>query len=693
MPEEAPKSGMDEACRRLDDLREQLRRHAHRYYALDDPEIPDSDYDRLFRELQELEARYPDLVTADSPTQRVGAPPSEAFSAATHAVPMLSLGNCFEEQELRDFDRRVRRELEVERVAYVGEPKLDGLAVNLRYEGGSLVQGATRGDGREGEDITPNVRTVNSIPLRLLGCDFPDVLEVRGEVYMPHSGFNELNRHAREAGEKPFTNPRNAAAGSLRQLDSKITVKRPLRVLCYGVGEVQGAALPETQAELLQQLREWGFPVADLIEVVYGVEGCLAYYRKLQARRGGLDFDIDGVVYKIDDRGYQGRLGFVARAPRWAIAHKFPAEEASTWLRAVEFQVGRTGALTPVAKLEPVFVGGANVSNASLHNMDEVRRKDIRVGDRVVVRRAGDVIPEIVRAIPSERPAGAREVALPDACPECGSAVENPDDEAVARCSGGLVCPAQRKEAIKHFASRRALDIDGLGDKIINQLVERGLVRDAADLYELDAATIAGLERMAEKSAANLVAALQASKETTLGRFIYALGIREVGGVMADTLAAHFGTLDALMAAADADRREEHPDTKAKDRYPRLTAVNDAGPVVAVRIIGFLAEQRNREVIERLRRAGVCWPEVQAAQAGALAGCTFVLTGSLEAFTRDQARERIEALGGRVTGSVSKNTDYLVAGADAGSKLNRARELGVAVLDESAFGELLESAE
>lgn len=683
-------------ARRARELRSQIEHHNHRYHVLDDPEIPDADYDRLFRELQALEQAYPSLAISDSPTRRVGAPPAERFETVRHEVPMLSLNNCFDEAELRDFDRRVREGLGLDAeqaVEYVAEPKLDGLAVSLLYVGGRLERAATRGDGYQGENITANVRTVRNVPLRL-DRGAPDPLEVRGEIYMSKAGFRKLNEEAEAHGEKTFVNPRNAAAGSLRQLDSRITARRPLRLFCYGVGRVDSGRLRGSHYGVLEQLGQWGLPVSDRVRRVHGVDGCLAYFHELTEARPSLDYEIDGVVYKVDAHAQQEELGFVARAPRWAIAHKFPAEEAMTRLNAVEFQVGRTGALTPVAKLETVFVGGVNVSHATLHNMDEIRRKDVRVGDWVVVRRAGDVIPEIVRVIEERRPPNAREIEQPRSCPVCGSNVDRGEGEAAIRCSGGLVCPAQRKEALKHFASRRAMDIDGLGDKLVEQLVERELVKSPADFYALDAETLKGLDRMAEKSAKNLLEAIEQSKETTFARFIYALGIREVGEVMARTLAEHFGTLEALNDAVrgDAKQLEEDPELKKKDHYPKLRRVPDVGPEVAAHIVAFFTEPRNQEVIQRLRDAGIRWPVAGGGGAARpLEGLTFVLTGSLDSLTREQASERVEAQGGRVTGSVSRKTDYVVVGAEPGSKRDKAERLGVALLDEAAFIDMLGS--
>jgi len=594
---------------------------------------------------------------------------------------MLSLDNAFSEDELRDFHRRVVDRLELEdggeHLRYAAEPKLDGAAVSLLYVGGILQQGATRGDGTRGEDITHNVRTIDAVPLKLIGNDYPGTLEVRGEVFMPKAGFEAYNERARETGEKTFVNPRNAAAGSLRQLDPKLTAERPLDIYIYSVGIVEGRELPDSHNEVLDQLQEWGLKTCPERSVVEGIDGCLGYYTGLAARRDSLSYEIDGVVYKVNSRAEQRELGFVSRAPRWAIAHKFPAQEELTVLKGVEFQVGRTGALTPVARLEPVFVGGVTVSNATLHNMDEVNRKDVRIGDTVIVRRAGDVIPEVVSVIKDRRPKGARKVKLPSKCPICDSAVAREEGEAVARCTGGLYCSAQRVESLKHFVSRRAMDIDGLGAKLIEQLVGIDRVKTPAGLFELNAEELASLERMGEKSARNLIDAIEKSKETTLARFLYSLGIREVGEATAANLAAHFGGLDAIMAASEEE----------------LLSVADVGPIVASRIRAFFDEAHNREVISRLRDAGVHWTESEARAApqdGPLAGKTFVLTGTLAAMTRDEAKDRIQALGGKVTGSVSKKTDYLVFGDKAGSKLSKAQQLGVETLDESQFEALLE---
>jgi DNA ligase (NAD+) len=667
-----------QAAERVDELRKLLDHHNYRYYVLDDPEVSDAEYDRLMRELQALEAEFPELVTPDSPTQRVGAAPVSDLEEVVHATPMLSLDNAFTEDDLLAFDRRVRERLDdIAEVEYAAEPKLDGLAVSFRYEHGRLVLAATRGDGTRGENVTHNVRTIKAVPLQLRG-KAPELLEVRGEVFMPIAGFKAMNARALERGERTFVNPRNAAAGSLRQLDPRLAAQRPFDVFFYGVGETKGWTLPGRHSEALEQLREWGLKISPLVEVVTGAQGCLDYYRRIGAQRATLPYEIDGVVYKVNRYAQQRELGFVARAPRWAIAHKFPAHEENTVVRDVEFQVGRTGALTPVARLEPVFVGGVTVSNATLHNMDEVRRKDIRIGDTVVIRRAGDVIPEVVKVILERRPADAREVQLPAHCPVCGSDVEREEGEAIARCTGGLFCSAQRKESLRHFASRRAMDIDGLGTKIIDQLVEHDWVKSAADLYALSVEKLAGLERMGEKSAANLVQALERSKQTTLARFLYALGIRDVGEATAAALADHFGTLEALLAAGEAQIQE----------------VPDVGPVVAAHVHHFFQQAHNREVIEQLRKHGVQWPTItprKASAAGPFAGKTFVLTGTLESMTRDQASERIVALGGKVSGSVSKKTSFVVAGSEAGSKLKKAQELGVEVLDEAAFLKLLES--
>jgi DNA ligase (NAD+) len=660
---------------RLDALRAEIARHDYRYYVLDDPEIPDADYDKLMAELKRLEAAHPELVTPDSPTQRVAGAPRGEFGEVVHEVPMLSLDDGFTDEDVVAFDRRVRERLGAQGpVDYFAEPKLDGLAVTMVFRNGLFERAATRGDGFTGEDVTANVRTIRACPLRLRG-KAPRVLEVRGEVFMPIAGFERLNRQAQDRGEKTFVNPRNAAAGSLRQLDPRITAARPLRVYFYGLGGISGWQPPETQSGLIEALRAWGLPVCPHSERVRGAEGCLEYYRAMGRRRASLPYQIDGVVFKVDRRADQERLGFVARAPRWALAQKFAAEEAVTRVRAIEFQVGRTGALTPVARLEPVFVGGVTVSNVTLHNLDEVWRKDVREGDTVVIRRAGDVIPELVRVIVERRPHPAPgRVALPKTCPVCHSAVIKPEGEAVARCTGAFSCPAQRQEAIRHFASRRAMDIEGLGEKLIEQLVEGGIVSSPADLYTLTVEQLAGLERMGEKSAANLKAAIERSKRTTLPRLLYALGIREVGEATALALARHFGDLGSLMSASEA----------------QIQRVPGVGPVVAAHVAAFFASRAHREVIQRLQAAGLAWPPVGKSTGNLpLLGETFVLTGTLAKLTREQATQALLALGAKVVGSVSKKTRYVVAGADPGSKLEKARALGIEVLDEAALMRLL----
>ncbi len=665
--------------RRAEELRQAIEYHNWRYYVLDAPEIPDAEYDRLLRELEALEARHPELQIADSPTRRVGAPPLAQFAQVAHGTPMLSLNNAFSDEEVAAFDRRVREGAGLAEIEYAVEPKFDGLAVGLTYEDGRFVQGATRGDGYTGEDVSANLLTVRAIPMRLASADAPRRLEVRGEVLMLKKDFEALNASQRARGEKEFVNPRNAAAGSLRQLDSRITASRRLTFFAYGIGAWEGTELPATHAAVLAKLAGWRLPVNPERRVVKGVAGLLAYYRDMGAARPALPFDIDGVVYKVNDLALQARLGFVSRAPRFAIAHKFPAQEEMTLVEGIEVQVGRTGALTPVARLKPVFVGGVTVTNATLHNQDEIDRKDVRIGDWVIVRRAGDVIPEVVSVVLSRRPRPAPPrfdiLARHPVCPVCGSRVVREEGEAVARCTGGLYCPAQRKQALLHFASRRAMDIEGLGEKLIDQLVDLRLVRNPSDLYGLHQDTLAGLERMGPKSAANLLAAIEASKHTTLARFIFSLGIRNVGEATARDLANHFGSLDALMDAP----------------IESMMNVPDVGPVVARSIADFFLEGHNRGVIAALRKAGVRWPEnrLQAPAAGPLAGKTCVLTGTLAGLSREQAKARIEAAGGKVAGSVSKKTDFVVAGADPGSKLTKAQELGVTILDEAALLALL----
>ena len=666
-----------EIADRIARLRETIDRANYLYFSLNAPEIPDAEYDRLLLELQSIEAQYPEAVTEDSPTHRVGATPVSGFAEVTHAVPMLSLSNAFDDATVEAFDRRAREALNVDRVRYSAEPKFDGLAVSLSYREGVFERGATRGDGTTGEDVTANLRTIGAIPLRLLGPGVPSLLEVRGEVLMLKRNFARLNEEQLARGEKLFANPRNAAAGALRQLDSRITAARRLAFFAYAVGVVEGGDLPRdahsAQMNWLAQLR---FPVSTERRVVDGLEGLLGYYRDIGERRTALDFAIDGVVYKVDALPAQEVLGFVSRAPRFAVAHKFPPEEELTEVLGIDVQVGRTGALTPVARLRPVNVGGVTVTNATLHNEDEVLRKDVRIGDTVIVRRAGDVIPEVVSVVPDRRVGEPPVFSMPTTCPECGSAVAREEGGAIRRCTGGLVCPAQRREALLHFASRRALDIEGLGDKLVEQLVERDLLHTPADIFKLEAPTLAGLDRMADKSAANLVASIEASKATTLARFIFSLGIRNVGEATARDLAADFGSLDRFMSAG----------------LDQLQAVPDIGPIVALSIVGFFAEPHNVAVVRALRDAGVNWAEHEGRKIEVLpqTGRTFVLTGTLPTLTRDDARAHIEALGGKVAGSVSSKTDYVVAGADAGSKLEKATQLGIAVLDEAGLLDLLQ---
>ena len=709
---------------RLEALHSELHRHAHNYYVLDAPTVPDAEYDRLFRELQAIEAAYPQWITPDSPTQRVGGKPLDQFASVRHAVPMLSIRTetDTESSGAQAFDTRVRKELELTEteaaVEYVAELKFDGLAINLRYENGVLVQAATRGDGENGEDVTQNIRTVGQIPLRisaprlaavgaalppegtrsalerpggepsLLADEVPKVLEVRGEVYMRRDDFEALNERQRgriaagEKGEKTFVNPRNAAAGAVRQLDPAIAAQRPLSFFAYGVGEVAPqsvGSLFATHMELLQTLKSWGFPVADEIRVVRGADELVAFHQNIALTRDQLPFDIDGVVYKVNSLALQQRLGFVTREPRWAVAHKFPAQEQMTTVLAIDVQVGRTGKLTPVAKLAPVFVGGVTVTNATLHNEDEARRKDVRVGDTVIVRRAGDVIPEVVGVVPQAADQPPRErsaiFTMPRICPVCGSAAVREEGEADYRCTGGLFCNAQCKQAILHFAQRRAVEIEGLGDKLVEQLVDANIIRTLPDLYRVGFVALASLERMAEKSAQNIVDALEKSKQTTLPRFLFGLGIRHVGEATAKELARHFGGLDAIM-----DATEE-----------ALLQVNDVGPIVAKSLRTFFDQAHNREVVEQLRACGIYWEEgaASADSPKPLAGMTFVLTGTLPTLGRDDAKDKIEAAGGKVSGSVSKKTSYVVAGTEAGSKLTKAQELGVAVLDEAALLEML----
>ena len=661
---------------RAQNLRAEIERHNYQYYILDRPLVSDAEFDRLFRELQQIENQYPDLVDPDSPTQRVGGSALPEFRQVTHRTPMLSLNNAFFEEEVTAFDRRAREGLGVDEIEYLAEPKFDGLAISLTYAAGRFAQGATRGDGYTGEDVSANLRTVKSIPLRLRGKTPPALLEVRGEALMYRRDFDSLNERQRASEEKEFVNPRNAAAGSLRQLDSRMTAARPLRFFAYAVGAIEGGPVFGSHAAVEDWLQELGLPVCPDRRVVHGVEGLMQFYHRMGERRARLPYEIDGVVYKVNSLDAQQQLGFLSRAPRFAIAHKFPAEEANTVVLAIEVQVGRTGALTPVARLAPVFVGGVTVTNATLHNEDELRRKDVRVGDTVIVRRAGDVIPEVVAVVKDLRSKVAAEFKMPAACPVCGSAVVRLPDEAVARCSGGLICPAQRKQALLHFASRRAMDIEGLGEKLVDQLVDQNVVKTAPDLYRMGLVALAGLERMAEKSAQNVIEAIERSKDTTLARFIFALGIRNVGEATAKALARHFGGLDALMRADEEILRQ----------------VPDIGPVVALSIAQFFAEAHNREVIEQMRACCVHWEEgapAAVASAGRLAGRAFVLTGTLPNLSREEAKELIEAQGGKVAGSVSKKTNYVVAGTEAGAKLAKAEELGITILDETGLLELL----
>ncbi len=667
----------ESVLQRLEELKESLHYHAVRYYVEDNPEIPDAEYDRLMRELLEIEAQNPDLVTVDSPSQRVGGKPLSEFSQVTHEVPMLSLDNAFDDGELDGFHKRAQDRVVGQSIKqYCCEPKLDGLAVSLLYENGVLVQAATRGDGATGENITENVRTINAIPLKLRGNDWPARLEVRGEVFMPKAGFEKLNELARQKGDKVFVNPRNAAAGSLRQLDSRITASRPLSFYAYSVGVVQGAELAASHYERFLQIKSWGLPMCPETKRVDSLDEVKAYYQDILQRRDALPYEIDGVVIKVDDIAIQERLGFVARAPRWAIAYKFPAQEEITTLNEVEFQVGRTGAITPVAKLEPIFVGGVTVSNATLHNADEIERLQVKVGDQVVIRRAGDVIPQVVSVIRERRPENARDIVFPSLCPVCGSHVERIEGEAVTRCTGGLVCQAQRKQALKHFVSRKALDVDGLGDKVIDQLVDREMVETPADLFKLSAGVLTVLERMGPKSAQNIVRALDKSKLTTLPRFLYSLGIREVGEATAANLAQHFKSLDSIQSATE----------------EQLIEVQDIGVVVAKHITTFFGEEKNQAVVTDLLEQGIHWPEINTPEQGVelpLEGKIVVLTGTLSQLGRSEAKEALQALGAKVTGSVSKKTDILFAGENAGSKLGKAQELGIEIKTEQDLLDLM----
>lgn len=731
---------------RLEQLRQKINQHNYHYYVLDEPQVPDSEYDRLMQELKAIEQAHPEWITSDSPSQRVGGTPLDAFDQVQHRVPMLSLDNAFSEEDMRDFERRVKDRLKTaDNIAFAAEPKLDGLAINIRYEHGVLVQAATRGDGATGEDVTQNVRTISSIPLRLIGEGWPEVLEARGEIFMPKAGFERLNQKQRDLGEKTFANPRNAAAGSLRQLDSRIAAKRPLAMFCYGFGEVVGHAMTNTHSGNMALLKQWGLPVSPELKTFDSQQEAAVYFDSIGERRDDLEYDIDGVVFKVDQIDQQQALGFVAKAPRWAIARKFPAQEELTVVEAVEFQVGRTGAITPVARLKPVFVGGVTVSNATLHNMDEVERKDVRVGDTVFVRRAGDVIPEVVRVLIDRRPDETEAVLAPTECPVCGSDAVRPEGEAVTRCTGGLYCDAQRKEAVKHFASRKALDIEGLGDKLVEQLVDEQLIHDPADLFALSVEQLAALERMGTKSAQNLVDALEQSKETTLGRFLFALGILGIGETMASTLAARLGSLQAIASLGLRDLVEiklsqakslqskladiedktlpldriAAPDSfkwcktihmqMLAERFPSLEAYLNADPkdaanspgvkiegvgdVLAEKLVTFFRQVHNQEVIEKLQKAGVHWLEKEPAEEPTelpLTGKTFVLTGTLSR-PRGEYKAELQELGAKVAGSVSAKTTYVVAGEAAGSKLTKAQSLGVEVLDETGLMVMLAS--
>jgi len=661
---------------RYEKIKDELNKHAHQYYVLDAPLIPDSEYDRLMKQLQAIERDHPDWMSEDSPSQRVGGKALKEFMQVQHELPMLSLDNAFTTEDLLAFDQRIKDRLKTvlkstDDIEYACEPKLDGIAVSLLYIEGILVRGATRGDGKTGEDITANVRTIGSIPLKLRGKGYPGKIEVRGEIYMPKAGFEKLNVQAKKNGEKVFVNPRNAAAGSLRVLDSKITAQRPLEMCCYGIGIVESGKMPAKHAEILAQLGAWGLLINAEMAVKNNIQGCIDYYQQLEKKRHRLAYDIDGIVYKVNDLLLQEKLGFIAKSPRWAIARKFPAQEEMTRVVDVEFQVGRTGAITPVARLEPVFVGGVTVSNATLHNMDEVERLDVRVGDTVIVRRAGDVIPQVAQVVLEKRQGTPRKVKLPTHCPVCASVIERVEGEAVARCTGGLICNAQLKEGIKHFASRRAMDIEGLGDKLVEQMVDEQLIKSVDDLYALGLEQISALERMGDKSAQNLLAALEKSKKTTLARFVYALGIREVGEATAATLANHFGSLQAMMDATEA----------------QFLQVNDVGPVVAHYLLEFFAQEKHRQLIKQLKKSGIQWQEGNSAVANSkpLSGLTYVLTGTLESLGRDEAKDRLQALGAKVAGSVSKNTNVVVAGPGAGSKLAKAEELGIAIYNEEMF--------
>lgn len=659
------------------DLIQQLNDYSYAYHVKDEPIVPDAVYDRDYRQLQSIEAEHPEWIQADSPTQRVGEKPDSGFTNVAHTVPMLSLDNAFDNESLADFDQRIRKLLNAEQVTYCCEPKLDGLAISLRYEEGRLVRGVTRGDGLSGEDITSNIKTIYSVPLKLRTKTPPAVLEVRGEIYMPKEGFEKLNALAVEQGEKTFVNPRNAAAGSLRQLDPKVTAKRPLVMCAYSIGYVEGWEQPESHYAGLLQLSEWGFRTNDLMITAEGAQGCIDYYEKLNEKRASLSYDIDGIVYKVDQIALQNQLGFIARAPRWAIARKFPAQEEMTRILGVDFQVGRTGAITPVARLDPVFVGGVTVSNATLHNKDEIARLGVKVNDFVIVHRAGDVIPKVVQVVIDKRPENATEVIFPEACPVCGSDLEQVEGEAVIRCTGGLVCGAQLKESLKHFVSRKAMDIDGLGDKLIEQLVDQQLVKTPVDIFTLSEKkdTLLSMERMGKKSVEKLLASIEIAKSTQFNRFIYSLGIREVGEATARALTSYFTELDDLMAADQ----------------ETLVEVEDVGPIVAQHVRLFFDQELNRDTIKGLLAAGVVWEKKQQVSADELplSGKTYVVTGSLSQFSRDQVKDKLQALGAKVSGSVSAKTDCLVAGEKAGSKLTKAQSLNVPIIDEAGVIALL----
>ncbi len=664
-----------EKINRVNKLRELINQYNYQYYVEDEPVIPDAEYDRLMQELTAIENEFPELIIDASPTQRIGAAPLDSFPEIKHEAPMLSLGNAFDEDEMTAFDRRIREKLGEDSIEYVAETKLDGLAISILYEDGQFIRAATRGDGTKGEDVTLNVRTIKSIPLSLLNEKYSKRVEIRGEVFMTHDGFQKLNDKQREQGEKLFVNPRNAAAGSLRQLDSRVTSERHLSFFAYGVGIVEGGLMPESHAELLSRLKVWGVPVSPETKVIVNLAACFEFYKSIASRRSSLGYDIDGVVFKVNRLDQQDIIGSVSRAPRWAIAYKFPPEEELTEILDIEIQVGRTGALTPVARLKPVFVGGVTVTNATLHNEDELKRKDVRVGDTVIVRRAGDVIPEVLKVVMERRPKNAKIFKMPSNCPICESDVEREEGEAVIRCSGGLYCSAQRIQAIIHFASRRAMNIDGLGDKLIGQLVEKGLINNVSDLYTVNQEQLAGLERMAEKSATNVIAALNNSKETTLDRFLYALGIREVGDATARSLANHFGNLSAIQSASQ----------------ETLEEVADVGPIVARHIVTFFLQSHNQEVINDLLTAGVHWPDVEINTEQPLQGKIFVITGTLETMKRDEAKQRLLELGAKVSSSVSKKTDYVIAGSEPGNKVEKARQLNVEILDEAGLLSLIKS--